>query len=120
MAIHSTSTGFAPESVRTAEMPVGILMNPPGMPVVSPPVNVHQLLERVAQDLRRELTAKRLELTMKLSARGYLVAGDREWMRQVYTNLLSNAVTYARKGGQITVRSTCPSQDALRVEVSCS
>ncbi len=90
------------------------------MPVVLPPVNVHHLLEHVAQDLKRQFTAKKLDLSMKLSARGYLIAGDRERMRQIYTNLISNAVTYARKGGQITVRSTCPTPDALRVEVSRS
>ncbi|HEX8523018.1 MAG TPA: ATP-binding protein [Tepidisphaeraceae bacterium] len=94
------------------------MMNMPDLPAVMPPVNAHHVLETVAQQLKKQLAAKKLELSMKLSARGYLIPGDPERLRQVYMNLLSNAVTYAPKGGQIMVRSTCPTQDALRVEVS--
>ena len=112
------SQALPSENLRVAVGLLGSLTVVPDLPRVGQPINAHELLEAVARDMRHTAAAKRIELSLTLAARGYLVRGDRERMKQTYHNLLSNAVNYAKKGGRITVRSSCPTPDALRVEVS--
>ena len=114
----SLPASFAAEQSSSAVLIPPALSATPELPPIAPPVDVHQMLQSVAHQLRRQFAAKKLEVEMKLTARGYLVPGDAQRMRQVYMNLLSNAITYARRGGQIIIRSSCPTPDALRVEVS--
>ncbi len=90
----------------------------PELPAVAPPVDAHHLLQLVLHQLQRQIDAKRLGVNLQLVARGYLIRGDRDRMQQTYANLISNAITRARKGGQLTVKSTCPDPDALRVQVT--
>jgi len=87
------------------------------MPAV---IDAHQVLSGVLGRLRRQIDAKRLDLNLQFIARGYLVRGNRDRMEQVYQNLLSNAFARAPRGSRITVKSTCPTPEALRVEVTHS
>jgi PAS domain S-box-containing protein len=75
---------------------------------------------REALDLIRPLAAdQRIELEMEGSwpAHGYVKA-DRQRLKQVVLNILSNAVKYNREGGTVTVRCIEADGDRLRVEVS--
>ena len=87
-------------------------------PVALPPVDAHQLLYDVLGGLRRQIDAKRLDINLQLVARGYMIPGDRDRLQQTYRNLITSAIGYAPRGGQLTVRSSCPTPEALRVEVT--
>jgi len=94
------------------------LTSPAPSPAVSQSVDAHQLLSGVIGQLRRQIDAKRLDLNLQLIARGYQIRGDRERMEQTYRNVISSAIGYAPRGGQLTIRSSCPTPEALRVEVT--
>ena len=87
---------------------------------VPAPIDAHQVLTDVLGRLRRQIDAKRLDLNLQFIARGYQVRGDRDRMEQIYQNLLSNAFARAPRGSRVTVKSTCPTPEALRVEVTHS
>ncbi len=82
------------------------------------PVNVHELIKSAVHQLRWQSAAKKTRLSLKLAAHDCMLIGDRDRLRQVYLSLLSNAIGYAPQGGLITITSSCPTRDALRVQVS--
>ena len=117
--MHSEQGTLVPEAISAFHpglVPSDFQTEAPPQPLAT--VDAHLLLHDVLRQLKRQIDAKRLELNLQLSARGYLIRGDRERMQLVYQNLIGNAITNARKGALLTVRSTCPSPEALRVEVS--
>jgi signal transduction histidine kinase len=80
-------------------------------------VDAHEVLGRVVRECHSRIGSKGLRVSLRLLSRQYHVSDDGERLRQVYTNLLNNAVANARPGSKITLRATCPSDCALRIEV---
>jgi signal transduction histidine kinase len=99
-----------------------LLANPLETPELSPKVpralvDAHQLLGRVVRECHNRIGSKGLHVSLRLLSHQYYVNDDGERLRQVYTNLLNNAVAAARPGSKITLRASCPSDCALRIEV---
>ncbi len=75
-------------------------------PVVrpDPSLDLGPLLESVAQQLAPQAAAKDLDLQLDLGQSPLLVAGDRDRLVQVFTNIIGNAIQYT-DGGSVAVRS---------------
>jgi signal transduction histidine kinase len=80
-------------------------------------IDAHELLGSVVRECHGKIGSKSLRVSLRLLSRQYYINDDGERLRQVYLNLLNNAVAAARPGSTITLRSTCPSDCALRIEV---
>jgi len=69
--------------------------------VVRQPVQLHEIIERVAMDHKPGMLAKTIKLDM--DAAETVVMGDGSKLRTVIDNLVSNAVKYSPEGGTIQV-----------------
>lgn len=65
-------------------------------------VDLHALLFEVAEHLQPLQEGRRIDVRVP---RELLLAGDRERLDQVFTNLLSNALRYSPDGGDVTVEA---------------
>ncbi|HYY29713.1 MAG TPA: ATP-binding protein [Chthoniobacterales bacterium] len=80
-------------------------------------VDLHELLHRACDICWTECTAKGLKLNFELEAGEYKVHGDPTRLKQVFWNLINNATKFSAPGGQITMRSSNPSRNWIRLEV---
>ena len=85
--------------------------------LIDPSSDTHRCLANVVESLRPQIRAKRLHVSMQFLARDYRLVRTPERLRQTFASLLRSAMGSAPAGGQITIRSTCPGEGVLRVEV---
>ena len=90
-----------------------------GLAVVPEATDLHALLREAVDDCRAAAQQKGQRLTTRLRARAPVVAGEPVRLRQVFSNLLGNAVKFTPEGGRIAVRSR-NGPNALVVEVQDS
>jgi signal transduction histidine kinase len=67
------------------------------------PLDLAPLIREVASALRPQLEGKGQWLTMDLAPALPAILGDADRLRQILTNLLSNAMKYTASGGRITI-----------------
>jgi PAS domain S-box-containing protein len=79
--------------------------------------DVHEVLEHVVEICREEAEGKRLEIAIGAAAAEAHVWADPGRLRQVFWNLVKNAVKFTPKGGRIEVRTGNPEPGRIRVEV---
>ena len=85
------------------------------------PTDVHETIREAVELLESEVRTKHLSLSLSLDAEDHGAAADAVRLKQVFWNLLSNAVRFTPDGGAIEVRSWNGSSNGhrlLRVEVS--
>ena len=84
--------------------------------VVSQPLNVAQILSE-SVDMYIELARKQgIELIFTRSAEDMTVSGDPNRLKQVFINIIDNAVKYTEKGGQVLVDQTAE-EGCVRITV---
>jgi PAS domain S-box-containing protein len=69
-------------------------------------VDLHEIVSESVGLVGPEAERKRLRLTVDLTAERFVVNGDAQRLRQVFTNLLRNAIKFTPGRGAISVRST--------------
>lgn len=84
------------------------------------PTDVHQLIEHSADIVRRTCDEKRVLLRLDLNAARHHVLADATRLRQVFWNLLTNAVKFTPRGGIIHVKTENDHDDCFVATVSDS
>jgi two-component system aerobic respiration control sensor histidine kinase ArcB len=88
-----------------------------GMLQVHPrPVDMLQLLQGIADDMKATISSNEQSLTLDLAPSLPLVWGDEERLRQVVLNLLINASKFTPEGGKITLKAN-KNERAVIVEI---
>ena len=80
------------------------------------PTDLHDCLGQALKECREEFAAKHLKLTVSLSAERHQVRGDAARLKQVFCNLVQNAVKFTPERGNIGVKSANDGDDIV-VEV---
>jgi len=86
-------------------------------PPVFREVNVHQILQHVAELLAPRLTRRNILLSEEYAATSPQLVCDEEQLLQVFLNLVLNAVQVLSEGGRILLR-TADVEDSLMIEVA--
>ena len=68
------------------------------------PVDIAEVMRGALETVRPAIDAKEIRLEMSLQPGLPSVAGDADRLRQVFWNVLSNAVKFTHRGGEIRVR----------------
>src|SRR5690606_18717823 len=66
-------------------------------------VDVHQLLQEICKVLQNRAESKDISLQIDQS-RSLFVEGDEMRMKQIFVNLIANAINYTPPGGQVQIR----------------
>ena len=85
-------------------------------PLARQPVRLQALIDNLQPAFAAELAKRRLTLVMALQQAG-TVTGDADRLKQVFINLIDNAIKYNREGGSIRV-SDEPSASSVRIDVT--
>jgi PAS domain S-box-containing protein len=80
-------------------------------------VGVHEVLRHVAEICGEEAESKRIEIDVHAAADAQHVWADPGRLRQVFWNLVKNAVKFTPAGGRITVRTSNPEPGKIEVQV---
>lgn len=67
------------------------------------PVDINELLRRVFEFFEPLLQEKRLELICSLQKRTVWISADEQRLKQIFINLLTNAIRYSEPGGRVSV-----------------
>jgi len=88
------------------------------MPLSIEPIALAETIGE-AIDLIRPIAAdSNIALTSEVAGSNGYVNADRQRLKQVLLNVLSNAIKYNREGGRVDVRLTDPDEEHIRIEVA--
>jgi signal transduction histidine kinase/CheY-like chemotaxis protein len=80
-------------------------------------VDLHDVIRQAADVCRPQASAKGITIVMDFTTGAHLVLGDPTRLRQVFWNLLINAIKFSAQG-RIEIRTSARGLDTIRVSVS--
>jgi PAS domain S-box-containing protein len=83
-------------------------------------VDAHRVLREIIEVVGDDIIEKELDVGISLSAQAHLIWADPVRIRQVYWNLIRNAVKFTPPRGHIDIRSSNDEQARFHLEVSDS
>ncbi len=86
------------------------------LPLERRPLDVHDAIRDAIVTVRQDISERGIELQLDLQAKQTTVFGDEVRIRQVFWNVLKNAVKFTEAGGTVRVRSQVAG-DEIVVEV---
>ena len=81
-------------------------------------VNLGATIEAVLEQLRSSAERGKLDIAMRLPPDLPLMRGDAGKLRQIFVNLVSNAIKFTPEGGRVSVGCSMAPDRGLRVEVA--
>jgi PAS domain S-box-containing protein len=81
-------------------------------------INLHGVLQEVVEMLGHEVRQRGINVTTALTAPMYWVIGDPTRLRQVFWNLLGNAVKFSNVDGHVSIASSAGAEGFVQVRVS--
>jgi PAS domain S-box-containing protein len=81
-------------------------------------IDLHGVIRDVVDLLNTEIQRRDVRVVMNMNAPAHSVVGDPTRLRQVFWNLLGNAIKFTDAGGTITVTSAAEPPGSVRVTVS--
>lgn len=82
------------------------------------PVDIHAALHDATDTVQAEVESKRIELTLNLNAEQPMVYGDTVRLRQIFWNVLKNAVKFTPRDGKISVETRMAKNDRVVITVT--
>jgi PAS domain S-box-containing protein len=82
------------------------------------PVDVHAALHDAAETVHSEIAQKKIELVFNLKAAKPIVLGDSVRLRQIFWNVLKNAVKFTPAAGKISVETRASKGGAMVIAIT--
>jgi len=79
-------------------------------------LSVSELIGDVLDFIKEPLSKKKISVSLEEIPPALLVYGDRQYLEQVFVNILDNAIKYGRENGRIVISTT--ERDQREVEIS--
>lgn len=79
-------------------------------------VNVQKLLEELIQILTNKAEQKNIELVLEGNGKEMMIEGDDHRLKQIFINLISNAIAYTLNNGKVTI-SIKETKDTVAVSI---
>jgi len=83
-------------------------------------VTLDNLLAAIVEEYRIPAEKKSVALTFEIASDVPLLHADPNRLKQVFRNLIDNAVKFTRAGGAITIQATLDGDDAVRIQINDS
>jgi len=80
-------------------------------------INYAELSEEAIVMFREDMKAKEISFSNKLPDEELVIEGDRQLLRQVLINLISNAVKYTPEKGEITITAQTTDNESIEIAV---
>lgn len=87
------------------------------LPNAQAEVAAHRAIQNLLRELQDELAARRVKLDLRLLARRHGPGCQAYQWPRVLRSMLQHAIASVRPGTQLTVRTTCPDESSVRVEL---
>lgn len=79
--------------------------------------DAHDLLQHTMEIVRSDIASRRINLSVQFSAEDHYVLADSSRLQQVFWNVLKNASKFTSEQGAVTIRTSNPGTQSLRIEI---